>query len=147
MIHLPIYISNEIPILFRVALLTLRQLYCPSVSEVPLKEVSNIASLRCMGSLKAISHLSNPEVCGSNPLLYIHNKPWIMMCICHGMYCATVVGNGISKIELLVNSLSPGLCMHLKCYIINFRTDIKDRYLEHFLWHCPQVNATRLHWW
>ena len=22
-----------------------------------------------------------------------------------------------------------------------------DRYLEHFLWNCTQVNATRLHWW
>ena len=28
----------------------------------------------------------------------------------------------------------------------NFRTHIKDRYLEHFGWKCFQVNATRIHW-
>ena len=26
-------------------------------------------------------------------------------------------------------------------------THIKDKYLKHFLWNYPQVNATRLHWW
>ena len=31
--------------------------------------------------------------------------------------------------------------------ISNFQTHIKDRYLDHFLWNCPQVNATRSHWW
>ena len=30
---------------------------------------------------------------------------------------------------------------------LQFQTPIKDRYLEHFLWYCPQVNATRPHWW
>ena len=37
--------------------------------------------------------------------------------------------------------------MPLLLLISNFHTQIKDKYLEHFLWNCPQVNAIRLHWW
>ena len=33
------------------------------------------------------------------------------------------------------------------CTISNFQTHIKDRYLQHFLWNCPQVNATLYHRW
>ena len=34
-----------------------------------------------------------------------------------------------------------------KSSISNFQTFTKDRYLEHFLWSCPQVNSRRHHWW
>ena len=45
-----------------------------------------------------------------------------------------------------VNSLAPGICCcNLKLLI--FQTFIRDTYFEHFLWNCPLVNATRLHWW
>ena len=36
--------------------------------------------------------------------------------------------------------------MQLKSWISHFQTHIKDIYHEHFLWNCPQVNATRAHW-
>ena len=29
----------------------------------------------------------------------------------------------------------------------NFQSYIRDRYHEHFLWNCSQVNATRSYWW
>ena len=29
----------------------------------------------------------------------------------------------------------------------HFQTHIKDRYLEHSMWNCTEVNATRPHWW
>ena len=44
-----------------------------------------------------------------------------------------------------INSLAPGRCGCNLNWII-FKL-FSDRYLEHFLWNCPQVNATRPHWW
>ena len=35
----------------------------------------------------------------------------------------------------------------LEVWLSTLETLIKGRYLEHFLWYCPQVNATRPHWW
>ena len=35
----------------------------------------------------------------------------------------------------------------LLSFISHFQTYIKNRYFEHFLWKCPLLNATRLHWW
>ena len=40
-----------------------------------------------------------------------------------------------------VNSLTPGR------YISYSQPHIKDRYLDHSPLNCPQVNATRPHWW
>ena len=37
-----------------------------------------------------------------------------------------------------LNSLAPR-----KTFDLLFFNDTKDRYIEHFLWNCPQVNATR----
>ena len=46
----------------------------------------------------------------------------------------------------LINSLAAGRSgANLKTS--NIQMHIKARYLEHFLWNCPQVNATRCHWW
>ena len=44
-----------------------------------------------------------------------------------------------------INSLAPGRCGCNLNWII-FKL-FSDRYLEHFLWNCPQVNTTRPHWW
>ena len=38
-----------------------------------------------------------------------------------------------------VNSLAPGRCSGI--LELAFQTHIKDKFLEHFLWNCPQVNA------
>ena len=43
-----------------------------------------------------------------------------------------------------VNSLAPGRC---GCWLNYFQTHIKDRYLELFLWNCPQTNDTTPHLW
>ena len=55
------------------------------------------------------------------------------------------------------NSLCPAWCnglthcpledMIIWSGISNFQTNIKGRYLGHFLWNCPQVKATRPFWW
>ena len=37
--------------------------------------------------------------------------------------------------------------MWLYSWITTFQTHIKDGYLEHFLWNCPEVNGTRPCWW
>ena len=47
-----------------------------------------------------------------------------------------------------INSVAPGRCgCNLKIiwyfFISSFKTYIKDRYTRHFLWNCPQENATR----
>ena len=43
-----------------------------------------------------------------------------------------------------VNSLAPGKCSwNVKLAYSNFQTQIKDRYLEYFVWNWHQVNATR----
>ena len=37
--------------------------------------------------------------------------------------------------------------MWLLPWISNFQTLIKVKYIEHFMWNCPQVHATRPDWW
>ena len=37
--------------------------------------------------------------------------------------------------------------MWLWSWISNFQTHIDDSYIEHFQWNCPQVYATKPHWW
>ena len=48
--------------------------------------------------------------------------------------------------EPQVNWLSPKKCSCNSKFII-FHMHINERYLEHFLWNHPHVNATRPHWW
>ena len=44
-----------------------------------------------------------------------------------------------------VNCETPGKCgYNLKLVI--FQTHMKDRYLGHFWWNCPQMNATKPYW-
>ena len=47
--------------------------------------------------------------------------------------------------SLGLNSLAPER-YSCTCKFVKFQTYIKERYLSHFKWNCPLVNATRLHW-
>ena len=81
-----------------------------------------------------------------------------MACINCLVLCYTTIGTINHYVSILhdwlcnkdvswyLNSLAPGRC---KCYLKFkiFETQMKVRYLEHFLWNCPHVNATRPHWW
>ena len=58
------------------------------------------------------------------------------------VYCERVALSFLS----FINSLALRRCS-CKIEWVIFKLYIKNRYLEHFLWNCPQVNATRPHWW
>ena len=35
----------------------------------------------------------------------------------------------------------------IQCWIGHFQTNVKDLFVEQFLWNCPRLNATKPLWW
>ena len=75
-------------------------------------------------------------------------------CAIFKVYCATVqwyvfwtTGCSVIRSRHHFKFFAPGRCScNLK--LPNwFQTHIKDRYLEHLQWNCPQMSTTRPNWW
>ena len=64
----------------------------------------------------------------------------------HNADTLPLVSKGFEKSCFNFNTLAPGRCCCYSKFVI-IQIHIKYRYLDHFLWNCPQVNAIRPYWW
>ena len=65
---------------------------------------------------------------------------------CRGVWAGFEAGRDVLSLQVRwLHCLTLWTLEDVVALLSNFKIFIKNRYLEHFLWNCPQVNATRAH--
>ena len=73
-------------------------------------------------------------------------KPWSYIWLEFGLFSTIIyVYIYIYICVYIYESLAPG--GHCLIWISNFQSHVKDSFLKHFPWYCPEVNTTRHHQW
>ena len=92
-----------------------------------------------------------PSISRCIHIVYRHKNVWEYQWLNFIHNCMSTFLHYVHCKDALLDCSAPGgeRCESLTWVdeIILFQTHIKDRYLEHLTWNCPQMNATGPHWW